>query len=236
MWMLAEQRDMQAVEEFEGRFPELRLELAKRVAMVNGLRGAKENSPPIPRFRAPSPQRLVWQRPLVVALSGAVLLALAFGAYLGTGSWLTARATPELQQGLEAATGPGTTTEPQPFAAPSEPIGVVPPVLEPDPVAAEALRTHQRPHAVRIEGASLMTVLEAIGMQTGLALEIAPGMPDFNVSIAYEGMTGIQMLQDLGKRYQFTALDQGGNKVLIVPVVATGRGERENPQPTDSSG
>lgn len=235
MWVLAEQRDMKAVEEFETRFPELRLELAKRVAVVNGLRSAREETPPMPRFRAPTRQPSFWQRPLAVAMSGALLIAVALGAYMGTNRLLSQRA--EQASTVITSTVPllGATPEATPLL-PEPKIPDIAPVLEQDPVANENVRVYQRPHSVRIEGAPLAVVLEAISMQTGLDLDVAPGMPDFNVSIAYEGLTGMQMLEDLGRRYQFTALSQGGNKVLIVPIVQPGRGDREPPQPTRTTG
>src|SRR5436309_489900 len=41
MWVLAESGDRSAIDDFESRFPDLKFELAKRVAMLRNLRGAK---------------------------------------------------------------------------------------------------------------------------------------------------------------------------------------------------
>src|SRR5690349_8339480 len=84
MWLVAENRDPKAIADFELRFPELKGELAKHMAMVSGLRTAGKKTPPhsIPRFvpRYAHVQR----RPtgLYVALAF-VLGAMAFGSYAG---------------------------------------------------------------------------------------------------------------------------------------------------------
>lgn len=219
MWTLAEARDMDAVAEFEKRFPELRLELAKRVALVGGLRGARfEEGRPAPRFQPSSPPASIWGKPLVLAGAFAGLLVLAWGGYAGTRALLASRAsapppveapTDTFEPSVEKRQDPA----PVAVAPPQAPATAVPP--------PQSVPAYLQPLSIRIEDAPLHTVLSAIASQSGLSLEIAPGMPNFTVSVAYDHEPGVRMLQDLGRRYGFSVLGQGGSRVLLVPVVDT---------------
>jgi hypothetical protein len=84
MWLIAEERDPRAISDFESRFPELKLELSKHMAMVSGLKTAGRKVPEhrIPRFvprHASAPRR---QTGLYIAVAF-VAGALAFGSYAG---------------------------------------------------------------------------------------------------------------------------------------------------------
>lgn len=233
MWTLAEARDMPAIAEFEQRFPDLRLELAQRVAMVGGLRGARfEEGRPAPRFQPSRPPAPLWSKPLLLAGGFAVLLVFAWGAYSGTRVLLASRtgvvpAAAIQHVGVQEPVAP----EPDPAALP----------VTPNPVpGAVAAAPHTPPYlvriSIRIEDAPLHTVLAAIASQSGLSLEIAPGMPNFTVSAAYNDQVGVQMLQDLGRRYGFSVLGQGENRVLLVPAVDATAQPKPEQQPTGLPG
>lgn len=231
MWVLAEQKDRKAVEEFEERFPELRLELAKRVALVNNLRGAgRALHPEAPRFRAPQSAPPRWNRPLAAVFLAACLSALALGTFYATRALLPERAVPisnpaptERPVGTPA---PVPVPAPDPgLSAPGEALPTAPPpAIDPPAYIPKYLQRH----SIAIQEASLLTVLEAIATQTGMQVEVAPGFEDVKISCDYRDSTGLEMLQDLGAKFGFTALSQGGNKVLIVPAVDSRTGGGPN--------
>lgn len=231
MWVLSEQNDRKAIEEFEHRFPDLRLELAKRVALVSNLRGAgRAVHTDKPRFHAPAPQTALWQRPAAVLAFAACLGILAFGAFFATRAMMP---SPPPRQPAGQASGSlrlPTPTLPEPSVDPSQaPLAVAP---APKPLSVDPpayVPKYQRRHAIAIEEAGLLSVLEAIATQTGMQVEVAPGVEDLRISCNYREATGLEMLQDLGTKFGFTALPQGGNRVLIVPVVGSGDGEGGGP-------
>ncbi len=219
MWTLAEARDLPAIAEFEGRFPDLRLELAKRVALVGGLRGARfEQGPPAPRFQPSARPQPLWGRPLALAAGLAALAVLASGAFVGTRALLASRGgEPGPGASNPAVLEPSSPTHSNPpdsiVVPPPEPSGPLASAADPEPPA------FLKPISVRIEDAPLLAVVQAIASQSGLSLEVAPGMPNFNVTASYSGIAGVRMLQDLGRKYGFSVLGQGGNNVLLIPVV-----------------
>ena len=69
-----------------------------------------------------------------------------------------------------------------------------------------------------IKRAPLQTVLKLVAAQGKLGITIAPGLSNPDVAIQYEDKTVIEILQDLGRQYAFTAFDQGDGSVLIIPA------------------
>lgn len=226
MWSIAESGDVAAADDFERRFPEWKVELESRIAMVRGLKHAKPASrpvtPEIPRFvpkpkPAQAPQRMGW----VVALSATAVLAFSTFIYVylkppepvpiqtteptaktqsTTDDWTTDELPSEPQAANPSASGAGSQPQPQ----------TPPPVTMP----------WEHRHDLAIEGAPLVDVLSLIGDVTKLKVEIAPNMPNPTVTVTYTQRTGMEMLNELGRQYGFTALDQGKGSVLIVPATA----------------
>ncbi|MCB8933082.1 MAG: hypothetical protein M9921_00510 [Fimbriimonadaceae bacterium] len=221
MWVLAEQNDRKAVEEFEQRFPDLRLELAKRVALVNNLRGAgRAVQTDTPRFHAPAATPPRWNRPLAAAMLAACLCALAFGTFYATRALMPApqHNAPPAQAGGAGAGAGAPVPKKAPDAGGQVPTTTVPNVAPPPIEPPAYVPKYQRRHTIMIDEAGLLTVLEAIATQTGMQVEVAPGLEDVKISCDYRDATGMEMLQDLGTKFGFTALSQGGNRVLIVPA------------------
>ena len=225
MWMVAEAADQKAVDDFESRFPHLRYELAKRIEMVRHLKASgrqlrSEGS--IPQFRRPvsmpSPfgPRLRWS---VAALA---LSALAFGSFFATRALIPPKAQPPVDTPLRDQTNFPTQEEPdaniqkEPAiedSAATEQTGIRQPDDQPIPDAA-----WERPQTVKFQRIGLASALMAIGAQCGLALDIPADMPNDEIVVDYRGMTGLEILADMGQRFGFTAFDQGGGHVIIVPT------------------
>lgn len=235
MWLIAEDGNVQAVEAFEARHPEYRLELAKRVAMLRGLKsGRSGSSSTIPEFHpkpAPHPSR----RPLLAVSLGVLLVGMAFGSYYLTSALIrkppAPAPTPTVR--VRPATPPPVVAKAPPVQAP--PIPNPAPVERP-PVAAPAPPSKWvAPTNFKIEGAPLSAVFKALSLQTGLAIQVAPGLEDFEVGVEYTQRTPAEILKDMGTRFGFTAFDQGGGNVLIIPATdrrsSDGVAEAIRPQP-----
>src|SRR6185503_19630879 len=91
--------------------------------------------------------------------------------------------------------------------------GVKQPDDQPIPDAA-----WERPQTVKFQRIGLASALKAIGAQCGLTLDIPADMPNDEIVVDYRGMTGLQILADMGQRFGFTAFDQGGGHVIVVPT------------------
>jgi len=54
--------------------------------------------------------------------------------------------------------------------------------------------------------------------QGKFGITIGPGMADPTISVDYQGVNSIQILEDLGRQYAFTPFDQGDGSVVIIPA------------------
>lgn len=236
MWLIAESNDPQAVTDFESRFPDYRYDLAQRrrmVADLKGAKGAKSSEIPIPSFqpRAPRPAanpKQIW----IAATLG--LAALAVASYSIT-RWINTPVEkptppPVVKTGNNSFPDQGNVVyKPvQPSTADNH-TGTAPnqaqtPVQNQEPVGEQR-------KTVKMSNTSLVAALKLIGAESGYNVDIAPGFQDQKVSIDYEDTTPSEILKDLGRRYAFTAFDQGDGTIIIVPAVDDG----SNP-PSDPNG
>jgi hypothetical protein len=246
MWAIAEANDDRAASDFESRFPELRNELTKRIAMVRGLKVSKPHAEPVrqlPKFDLrPTPEpRISYRTGYVLACMAAAVVA--FGSYVVTGSLLRSPDPAPLplvlqEQPVDALSGFDPSGM-APMPAPSSSLGSTASGTQP-PAPTLPVPRMQRPLTVRLNRVPLAVALEAVAGQVSATLEIAPGLPEIDVSLDYHGVGAIEIFKDLGRRYGFTAFDQGGGGILIVPAVdpresASGDpsvGRRSNEEPT----
>jgi len=224
MWSIAESGDVAAADDFERRFPEWRAELESRISMVRGLKHAKPTArpatPEIPKFvpkpkPAQAPQKVGW----VVALSATAVLAFSTFMYV----YLKPPEPVPIQQPEPAPKTQPTTDDWTTDELPSEPQAANPSANSNAPqsqVPPPVTMPWEHRHDLAIEGAPLVDVLNLIGDVTKLKVEIAPNMPNPTVTVTYTQRTGMEMLNELGRQYGFTALDQGKGTVLIVPATA----------------
>jgi hypothetical protein len=224
MWTIAERGETKAVEEFEARYPEHKYELARRIAMLRGLKVEGSRAHPTkhpPAFRPREVRRTPPPRRMMLAVGALCLAAVAAASYTVVSFMQPApprsvERQPKLPPVIE-------TQEP-----PTPALKDLPPVVQetppPDPVTTTppADPPHLRPQDLRVERAPLMSALELIAQQGGIRLTIGPGMPNPDVKLEYTGTSTLQMLQDLGHRYGFTPFDQGDGSVLIIPATDPG--------------
>ncbi|HEY0867038.1 MAG TPA: hypothetical protein VGE01_06665 [Fimbriimonas sp.] len=237
MWFLAENGSTQAVEEFEGRYPDAKYELARRIALVRRLKseGKKlHRSTGMPRFHPVEVRRAVPSRRLVFGVAGLSLAALAAATFS-----LVTFLQPPAPTPVPPA--PRVVESPEPSAALRAKPYVAPPVDSADPGVARHLPEqppaepkprYLAPQDLKIDGAPLLSALQLIATQGGIDLTVAPGMPNPEVDFEFERKNTIEMLQDLGRKYAFTAFDQGDGSVLIIPAVDPQTAQKDPAPPT----
>jgi hypothetical protein len=239
MWLIAEESDTAAMTEFGERFPELRGELAKRMSMVHALRVAgKTAAAPresIPRFAPPKPSsgfrsdRVLWMAGAFAAV------AVALGSYSLTSRLLGSPSLPDAPPAVERTVVHPPEGNPRVAVPDSSAQELGPPAMPGPPEAI--VRASERPRTIRMDGVPLLVALEAIASEAGMSLEIAPGMPNPEISVSYEGIGVVEILQDLGRRHGFTPFDQGTGSILVIPAVdARSSGGAEEPGPSGRSG
>ncbi|MFQ3587476.1 MAG: hypothetical protein SNJ74_01345 [Fimbriimonadaceae bacterium] len=230
MWAIAENPGDDAIEEFGRRFPDYRQELAKRLSMVRALKGARAGVPSMaptrwqpdrPARRAPGRFRLGW------VLASAALAAVAFASYAGF-SALATRQT-EIPPVPSVPTAPPAMPDRIVYREAPRPIDPAPPIAPPP---SRPRPPWDQPISLQMEGVPLEVALQAIAQKGGLRLEIAPGLSEVLIVLDYRETRPMDILRDMGPKFGFTALPQGRNEVLIVPVVSDPTGPAPE-QPTD---
>lgn len=231
IWSIAESGDPQAVSEFENRFPQHRLELLKRMNAVQELRKAKGSAPlPMSYFR-PTPQSAPIQKFGRIGVTACALVGVAIASYWASSKLLTPK---------PLSTPPGTSqsgAQNQPALASREPfgesasevrpkkavaedeshLGMAP--ANPSPITPSRMPTRaEKPITIHVERANLQTLLDGLAQQAGWTLELAPGTPNPEVRVDYDDVSPTDILKDMGKRFGFTAFDEGSNHILVIPA------------------
>jgi hypothetical protein len=216
MWSVAESGDPRAVDEFELRFPDFKYELGKRLMMVRQLRGAKAGpigDKAIPQFQPPRRETGLRAYPVRLVAAVVVLAAMAAISFTVTRALLGAPDQPRFAVTPED----GELRSVQDHVLPRQPEPT-PSFVPPNP-REELPKEYLRKISVSVESAPLSQVLALVAERAGFQLEIAPGLDNPRIAMAYENADGIAILEDMGKQLGFTPFFQGGGKVLIVPAV-----------------
>lgn len=226
MWTLAEEGNPNAEAEFLRRYPLYREELLRRRGTVSGLRTGRpmvkpEAKKPIPRF-VPR-EKVAPQRPATRTLVGVGALALgalALGSYTLT-SFLSPAPHAPGNAVVTTVAPPSAVNQETPSvqATPHPNFPDTAPAPEPEP---RPIPSYERPHSLVVKSAPLSDVLTLLGAETGVKVLAAPGMPNPTVAVEFHDMTAMQMLNDLGQQYAFTAFDQGDGSVVLYPAVDEG--------------
>jgi len=227
MWMVAESRDDAAIEELIARKPELRSETLRRATMIAGLKGAKPEFGDlhrVPDFRqGPTPWR---QRPKVRrwVLLGLPAVALAIVVLKVAPSAIQRKddgSSSYAMRGSEAA-----STANNEKGMPPNPYSVeVAPATDPgvaatnSDIASLGTKIREPRVTLREERIKLADAIQRIGQQAGIAVDIAPGLPDFEITARYTDVPAREALGDMGKNFGFTVFDQGDRSILIIPAV-----------------
>jgi hypothetical protein len=247
MWTLAETGNQQAVEEFEVRFPHLRLELAKRSVMVRSLRQNRPDpgpSPTIPHFTPAPPQR---PAPAKAHYALTCAFAAIAASALGYTLYSDSRPKPVVLTPVPAVNlGPVQT--PQPVVSnslPNPPRPVSPTVPDSPPKTSRDVPGTSPPmrdalepkwnkaQTVSMRKVPLLMIARLVAKEGGLSLEIAPNMPDPSIDVDYRQVSAADILKDLGRTYSFTPMLSDDGSVILIPAVAqanTGGAVPEQPE------
>lgn len=232
MWTLAESDNPQAVSEFEARFPQLKIELAKRTAMVRGLRSNRPDNltqPAIPRFVPGPPAAQEPTRGMYLISFVFAAVALSVFAYTAVLAHHPKPAEIPVQQETVAPQQAGSQATPfypaqqqdyaqqwsSPPPSPPRSLRDEPPILD-----APAEHAWQRPQSIAMRNVPLQTVLQAVAQEGRLSLDVAPGMPNPTITVDYRDMSAEDILKDLGKIYAFTPILSDDGSAIMVPAVA----------------
>lgn len=218
MWSVAEADDPEATAEFGERYPDLRIEMTKRLKMVRGLKGSR------PRSRAQRfvPVQTVRQfGPTKLAVAGVVALVLFS---VGFASYAVFQITQKPDSQDEPFEQTVATDPPSGFVAPDdavEPLEVNPGRTPGDDLENAALVSDLFLNLVTIsEPRMLLTdAIRAVEVQAGVTITIAPGFQDLYIRIEYIDAPAKQVLADMGRVFGFTAMQQNARSALIIPVV-----------------
>lgn len=217
MWQIAERGDERAAADFCNRFPTYSKNMANRMRMVGGLKQIRSQVAPtvMPRFgqRYAYRPKPLWVRYGPAAVSLAVLASASF--YI-TQNFLTPLPLPDVME----------------FSPIPRTIGPV--VAEPAPPPAQISTQHSDagPHPFEVgnplkvdqhftaQDKTLREALDEIAGAANLSLQISPGFPNPTIeSIDIKGPTALDLIKQLGAKYKFSAFDEGGGHVLIIPAV-----------------
>ncbi len=235
MWLVAEENNSRAIEDFGERFPDLRVELGKRLEIVRTLRCAGESGPrrsSIPEFQlrktAPTPilpTRFAFVAVAVAAIAIGIAAVTVFNA-----PQRTAIHSPEPIPTEMPTTPPVVYHDqlPAPTPTPS------PTFVEPSPDLPEE-PAWAKPQNFEFHGTKLATAIRMVALAAKQRIAFAPGLPDIEITASYPQVTPLEALTRLGADYGFTAFGQEKDKILIVPARDEGAPDSTVPTPTDRS-
>ncbi|MCH7905105.1 MAG: hypothetical protein IH944_11165 [Armatimonadetes bacterium] len=218
MWSVAEADDPEATAEFGERYPDLRIEMTKRLKMVRGLKGSRPRSRaerfvPVQTVRHFGPTKLA-----VAGVTALVLFSVAFASYAVfqiTRKPDSNAAPVEQTPPFEPSTGLGT---------PDDAVGLLD--VSPgrnqsaDPAGPEPVNDLFLNLVTISEPRMLLTdALRAVAVQAGVTITIAPGFQDLYIRIEYIDAPAKQVLADMGRVFGFTAMQQNARSALIIPAV-----------------
>lgn len=223
MWLIADEGDASAIDSFSKRHPEYHGELMRRINMVRDIKGTRPEAPAmsIPAF-SPRPisepkrvNRWVW-----TAAAAAILAGSAFAGFYGIGRLIPSN--------RGTSTDPTVSQNPPPTLQPNRPNnlqGVTPPgfdpnqnVVPPQP-APQNLASWQKHVDLHFKSISIVELFNEITRQTGLKIEIGPGLLPADIPVELSDVTAIAALKGLGEMYGFTVFEQDMGSVLIIPAV-----------------
>lgn len=227
MWMVAESRDDSAVEDLVARRPELRSEVLRRATMIAGLKGAKPEFGDlhrVPEFhRGTAPWR---SRPKIGRWILLGLPAVALAAVIIIGPKFVQDGQPK-QDNFTLQNTRGSLPDGGAKSLPPNPYPVEATTTSGDPSVA-ATSTDVAPLGagirepkvtLREERIKLADAIQRVAQQAGLTLDIAPGLPDFEITANYVDTGAREALEDMGQNFGFTVFDQGDRSVLVIPAV-----------------
>lgn len=256
MWTIAETGNTQAAADFEMRFPQHRQELAKRINLIESLKGAKS-------FHVGASLRPAFQPVLIKGITlakaatvGGIVLAtgaLAVAGYVGAGCLFGSRvqelpAPPTVRvhhleyshsSGVKyrapsiSSQNPAPTSEEMEKTDDYPPRGVRPrdglehpfPFYgDVSPLTDHRSRNPNKPDDMELHGVALYDAVKMLANQNNLKVQFAPDMPNPVIDAYYSQKKTLDILADLGNKYGFGVVQEGENRILLVPTTPPSRG------------
>ncbi len=223
LWQLTESQDAKAIEAFLKKHPELKSEFNARSKMINGIKGSRPEQSKASKGRfMPSPKPLSsGPNRLGAAVAATILVAGAVFATVGTLKYIENTTAPQKPLNINqvhnmTAGGDGTPQPKQelPLIENNPPVANDPASVQP----LEATRAVDRPVTIVAKSIKLSSALNDIGLQAGIRLNSAPGMPDPEITLDFRDVPAIQVLQSLGQQFGFTPMTESQNSVLLIPA------------------
>ncbi|MGI8924138.1 MAG: hypothetical protein ACR2HJ_08905 [Fimbriimonadales bacterium] len=233
LWATAESRDAQMEAEFLQRYPHLATQLATHQAAVDALRGSRPVSVAHRPFEAPVVRQSAF-RAWVVPAAFAALAAIAFGAYQVTK--VITRVEPEPKPALDVRQA---IPIPPAIARPDVDSAVVEPTGKDPGTSPRPLTPKKEPIVVvGTKALTLLAALDAIESQSGLPIEVMPGVEDEILRLPTNRKDGTlalapkDMLLLLEQEAAIRLLDGGPDGFLILPMSKVQNAEVEvRPEP-----
>ena len=219
MWEVAEHNDQAMIDDFGSRYPDYRVELGKRIRIVNDFKGSRPNSSPKQFTPAAKVRSLGPSRLAIAGITTLVIASVGFAAF--SIAYIYDQRQPAKSQPLEET----------PNFLPSEPETVPAgenfeprfgQVSEDDrPIINHSETFDPLMVSVSVEESDIMLsrLIGNISLQTGLTLMLAPGFEDVRIKARYLDSPLIYVLRDLGQTFGFTPMVQTQTSVLLVPAI-----------------
>ncbi len=233
MWQIAESGDTDAVTEFHEKYPHFSSEMTKRIAMVTGFKGSRPKSASKKRDRF-MPSRNVAPAPRTLPIWSIAALVILFAASISFATYGIIKFTNQKQEQIQpfAQTNPYPTmstggtgnSNPDPSQTQQAPLpdnkNQTPPVA--------TIQPFDRSVTVVSGRVSINTALNDIASQAGIRIELAPGFEEIEIMIDYREVPAIQVIDDMGRNFGFTALRQTHNSILLIPAEDANRRDPQN--------
>ncbi len=223
MWSVVEHDDEQTIEDFGNRYPDYRVELAKRVRLVRDLKGSRPAAKP-PVFKpVKEVRRLGPSRLAIAGVTTLVIASIGFAAYSVAfiydqrqqeANKPNDNTTIIMPQGnLAQPTGQGNENALQPSETDNRPL-----VQQGDDNRQE-FDPLMVPVSLEEPDIMLSDLVGKISLSTGITINLAPGFQDARLVARYVGSPLIYVVRDLGQNFRFTPLVQTSTSILLVPAV-----------------
>jgi hypothetical protein len=224
LWDVAREPESPAAEQFRARYPELNDELARRAAMLGGLKAARRG----PGDDIPEPRVLSQRQPMISMPRWTIGVAAAlfvFSIGLAFMAVVQNRTMPAETPALagEANAGPprisshaDQSNSTQELAIPQERLdqGNTGSVGRPGPVAPPPF---EKLVSMSESSISLTNALNTLAAQAGIQITFAPGIEDRAVTVQFRDLPALTALKTLGQQNGLRVLEQSRTSVLVVP-------------------
>ncbi len=214
MWAIAENDTVDAVHDFEHRFPKYQQELLRRIKAVQALRAQGKTVPSreIPVFQARPVT--IDRKPIQWLGYAAVSLAVISTAVLAA----TRNQPTPVTKPTPVNTERKSLVPEMPVTNPAPPITQATPPIDPAKNPPPKPADDFKKADLIVEVSKLHAAIQLIAAAGEVTVTIAPGLENPDVQVNFTQMTAMEMLTALGRDYAFTPVIDGDKHILILPV------------------